>query len=196
MHMAGSLVAPLLSGAEVSAQPAAYLLIDVRTPEEFGAGHIPGSINMPLGDLGGIAPAIQGAGRQVVFVCRTGKRATTAYAQLSQQGLMRSRVLDGGIIAWSEAGFPVIHTDPTLSIERQVRIVAGVLVALGTGLGVLIHPAFLLMPGVVGTGLVVAGITDTCALAGLLARLPWNRARQATRCAAVEGRPPAQEQRT
>jgi hypothetical protein len=61
-----------------------------------------------------------------------------------------------------------------MSLERQVRIAAGSLVLLGVGLGFL-HPAFFGLAGFVGAGLVFAGVTDTCGMAMLLARMPWNR---------------------
>ncbi|WP_413168420.1 DUF2892 domain-containing protein [Capilliphycus salinus ALCB114379] len=58
---------------------------------------------------------------------------------------------------------------------RQVQIVAGSLVLTGTLLGALVSPWFLLLSGFVGAGLTFAGITNTCALALLLAKLPFNQ---------------------
>ena len=55
-----------------------------------------------------------------------------------------------------------------------MRIAAGSLVLLGVGLG-FVHPAFFGIAGFVGAGLVFAGITDTCGMGMLLARMPWNR---------------------
>jgi hypothetical protein len=63
-----------------------------------------------------------------------------------------------------------------MSLERQVRIAAGSLVVLGTVLGAFVHPAFLGLPAFVGAGLIFAGVTDTCGMGMLLARMPWNRA--------------------
>ncbi|MES1180960.1 MAG: DUF2892 domain-containing protein, partial [Verrucomicrobiota bacterium] len=63
----------------------------------------------------------------------------------------------------------------TISIERQVRIGAGSFVVVGTALGWLVHPAFYLLAGFVGAGLVFAGVTDICGLAIVLAKAPWNR---------------------
>jgi rhodanese-related sulfurtransferase len=180
---------PVAPGVEVNARPEAHLLIDVRTPGEFREGHIPGSVNMPLGDMGRFAPALKtrAAGRKVVLVCRTARGATAAFEQLSREELTDYQVLDGGMMAWAEAGLPVTYGRNAISIERQVRIIAGTLVTLGTGLGALVHPAFLLLSGAVGAGLVVAGITDTCAMGMLLGLLPWNRASQATTGEGVEG---------
>jgi hypothetical protein len=56
-----------------------------------------------------------------------------------------------------------------------VRIVAGTLVLLGTGLGAFVHTAFLGLSGFVGAGLVFAGVTDTCGMGMILAKMPWNQ---------------------
>jgi hypothetical protein len=64
----------------------------------------------------------------------------------------------------------------TVSLERQVRIAAGLLVVLGVVLGWLVHPAFVGLSAFVGAGLTFAGITDTCAMGMLIAKMPWNRA--------------------
>jgi len=62
-----------------------------------------------------------------------------------------------------------------ISIERQVRIAAGLLVFFGVLLGVWVHPGFLAISAFVGAGLAFAGITDTCGMAMMLAKMPWNR---------------------
>jgi hypothetical protein len=63
-----------------------------------------------------------------------------------------------------------------MSLERQVRIAAGTLAAAGGFLALLVTPWFAAIPAFVGTGLVFAGVTDTCVMGMLLARLPYNRA--------------------
>ncbi len=67
-----------------------------------------------------------------------------------------------------------------MSLERQVRIAAGSLVLSGVLLGWLVHAAFLGLAGFVGAGLVFAGITDTCGMGLLLARMPWNQVQAAS----------------
>jgi rhodanese-related sulfurtransferase len=182
--MSQQITVPSISRHEVEARPDACFIVDVRTPAEFREVHIPGSINMPLADLGRFASDLkaQAAGKEVVLVCRTGKRATAAFERLLSEGLAECRVFAGGINTWEEAGLPLTRGRKAVSIERQVRIVAGALVAMGSALAALVSPWFLLIPAVVGMGLVVAGITDTCAMGLLLARLPWNRAPQAMAC--------------
>jgi rhodanese-related sulfurtransferase len=91
--------------------------------------------------------------------------------------------VEGGTLAWEQAGLPVVRGKEAISLERQVRIAAGSLVLLGTALGAFVHPAFLGLAAFVGAGLVFAGVTDSCGLGMLLARMPWNQAGGAATCA-------------
>lgn len=152
-------------------------LVDVRTPGEFGEMHIEGSINVPLPDVVDFAPNLRdiAAGRDVVIVCRTGQRAEKARQALESADLAGLRILDGGLEMWTGGGNPVNRGKAAMSIERQVRIAAGSLVVLGVALGTLVHPGFLGIAGFVGAGLVFAGVTDTCGMGMMLARMPWNR---------------------
>ncbi len=84
-------------------------------------------------------------------------------------------VLDGGVNAWLAAGLPTVKGTKRMSLERQVRIVAGGLAAVGGVLALLVNPWFAALPAVIGSGLVFAGVTDTCTMAMLLAKLPYNR---------------------
>ena len=74
-----------------------------------------------------------------------------------------------------------------ISLERQVRIVAGFLVLAGTLLGIFLHSGFLFISGFVGAGLVFAGITDICGMGMLLARMPWNQIRNKNCAGAKSG---------
>src|SRR5262245_61626940 len=86
---------PILRRREVEARPGECLFADVRTPAEFGEVHMPGSINMPLADLGRFASELKAraAGKEVVLICRTGKRATAAFEQLLGEGFVDCLVL-------------------------------------------------------------------------------------------------------
>lgn len=152
-------------------------VLDVRTPGEFGTAHIAGSINVPLPDVGDFARNLRdiAAGREVVIVCRTGQRAQKAREALESAGLEGLRVLEGGLVSWEGAGHPVRRGEAGMSLERQVRVAAGSLAVVGVALGYLVHPGFFGVAGFVGAGLVHAGITDTCAMGMILARMPWNR---------------------
>ena len=79
----------------------------------------------------------------------------------------------------------MVRGKKTISLERQVRIAAGLLVCLGALLGWLIHPALIALSAFVGAGLVFSGITDTCGMGLLLARMPWNRGNTPTTACSV-----------
>ena len=151
-------------------------LLDVRTPSEFENGHITGAYNVPLDQLQEHAPELRAADGAVVLVCQSGQRAQRAEEVLRAAGMANMRVLDGGMKAWIAAGLPVRRIRARMSLERQVRIVAGSLVALGAIAALTLSPLAAVVPLLVGSGLVFAGVTDTCAMGMLLARLPYNRA--------------------
>lgn len=150
-------------------------ILDVRTPAEFETAHIPGSYNVPLDTLREHRAELRRhLDDDVVLVCRTGNRATQAEHALREAGLPGLRVLDGGIVAWEAAGAPLRRGRQTWELERQVRLAAGSLVALGVLLGTVV-PALTWLAFAVGAGLAVAALTNTCAMGMLLARMPWNR---------------------
>lgn len=150
------------------------LWIDVRTPAEFDEIHIDGSVLHPLGDLDAAEVRRMAEGKSAcVVVCRSGKRAAEAAKKLRDvPGLC---VLDGGVAAWEEAGLEVARGRKAMSLERQVRIAAGLFVLTGVALSVLVNPYWIALSAFVGAGLVFAGITDTCGMGLILARMPWNR---------------------
>lgn len=150
-------------------------LVDVRTPAEFGSIHIPGSYNVPLDQLTEHRAEFASVGGPIVLVCLSGMRARQAERVLREADVPRLHVLDGGVTAWAQAGFAVVRGQRAWSIERQVRAIAGGLVLLGTLGSLLIWPPLLYLALFVGAGLLFAGLTDTCAMGLLLARLPWNR---------------------
>lgn len=151
-------------------------MIDVRTPAEYGEVHISGTHLMPLDrlDVGEVKNSADQA-EACVIVCRSGKRAEQARRKLADAGCENVRVLEGGVDAWVAAGLPVERGRAAMSLERQVRIAAGVLVLVGVILGTWVHPGFLGLSAFVGAGLTFAGITDWCGMAMLLARMPWNQ---------------------
>ena len=136
------------------------VVIDVRTPGEFEAIHLPSAKNRPLDQLDGHRDEIRALldeGREVVLVCRSGARAHQAQEQLAAVGLPELPILEGGVLAWEAADGPVVQDVIRWDLERQVRFVAGA----------------------VGAGLVIASLTNTCAMGMLLTRLPYNRPRSA-----------------
>lgn len=167
--------APVL--AEILASGSVRLL-DVRTPAEYDSVHIRGAYNVPLDALAEHAAEIRTTTQPVVLVCASGQRARKAEAALAGAGMTELHVLDGGMTAWSAARLPVVTGAERMSLERQVRITAGALAAAGGVLALLVNPLFAIVPALVGSGLVFAGITNTCGMAMLLSRLPYNRSRQ------------------
>ncbi|MBA3707830.1 MAG: rhodanese-like domain-containing protein [Planctomycetes bacterium] len=161
-------------------------LIDVRTPSEFGEVHARDAVCVPLDSLDPKAVWTQRKqpGKPLYLLCRSGARARMAAERFIAAGLTDVVVIDGGTDAWAALGLPVVRGRKAMSLERQVRIAAGSLVVLGAGLGWLVHPGFFGLSAFVGAGLVFAGLTDTCALGMMLARLPWNRRVPIEACAA------------
>ena len=149
----------------------ALKLIDVRTPAEFGEVHIEGSDLMPLDRL---EPGKLKEG-EFVLVCLSGKRSQQAYDQLVAAGCEGLRILEGGVTSWEAAGLPVNRGKAVMSLERQVRVAAGLLVLMGVILGTTVHAGFLGIAGFVGAGLTFAGLTDWCGMGMLLAKAPWNQ---------------------
>lgn len=83
------------------------LVLDVRTPEEFADGHVPGSRNVTHEEVNSIAEELKNF-KRVYIHCRSGKRAQMAYAALNQQGLENLVcIADGGMMDWAEAGYPI-----------------------------------------------------------------------------------------
>lgn len=153
-------------------------LIDVCTPVEFRAMHVAKARNIPLErlDAQSIIHARQPGARQPLFmICPSGTRGRSACEKLIRAGYEHVANVEGGTQACEDHGVPVVHGKKAVSLERQVRIAAGSLVLTGVVLGVLVHSAFLGLAGFVGAGLIFAGITDTCGMGMLLARMPWNR---------------------
>jgi rhodanese-related sulfurtransferase len=154
-------------------------LLDVRTPAEFREVHVDFARNVPLDRLDAEvlkAERSGSLGEPLYVICRSGSRGKQACEKLSAAGLNVVNV-EGGTLAWDAAGLPVIRGKKTISLERQVRIVAGFLVLVGAVLAIAVHPNFAALPAFVGAGLMFAGITDTCGMAMVLAKMPWNQVR-------------------
>jgi len=151
------------------------LLIDVREPAEYASEHIPGARLMPLSAFD--ASKLQHlSDQQIVLQCQSGKRSAQAAQKMVAAGFDQVAHLQGGLPTWKAAGYVTeVNKNAPISMFRQVQIVAGSLVFFGTILGVWASPWFLLLSGFVGAGLVFAGVTNTCAMALLLAKLPYNQ---------------------
>lgn len=154
----------------------ALTLIDVRTPAEFSSAHIPGSYNVPLDQLPEHTDLLRSVcGEPVVLICRSGGRARQAETTLLEADLPRIHVLQGGLAAWEAQKLPLRRGATRWGLERQVRGVAGTLVLAGVVAGWLVWPPLTALAAAVGGGLAFSAVTDTCGMAMLLSRLPFNR---------------------
>jgi rhodanese-related sulfurtransferase len=149
-------------------------LIDVRTPGEFAERHIPFAHNVPLGRLDVSRIATEHAGASLYVICRSGGRGKQACQRLAAAGVSAANI-EGGTLAWEAAGLPLVRGPVAMSLERQVRIAAGLLVVLGAALGYFVHPYWIGLAAFIGAGLVYAGITDSCGMGMLLLQMPWNQ---------------------
>lgn len=156
-------------------------LIDVRTPGEFMSLHIPGSYNVPLDTLHEHRETLRRhCGGPLVLVCQSGQRARRAESALREIGMESLHVLDGGVLSWQAADLPLVLGPKRWPLERQVRLVAGLLVLTGALGGLLVTPWLTLLAAFVGAGLTFAAVTGWCGMALLLAKLPYNRGRGAS----------------
>jgi rhodanese-related sulfurtransferase len=150
-------------------------VIDVRTGAEFEGSHIPGSYNIPLDTLGEHAGDLAAVDYPVVLVCQSGGRAESAQGKLGAAGKSGLYVLEGGMNAWQAAGGEVSQGDrERWAMDRQVRLVAGSFVLAGVLASIGVPKAKWLAAGV-GGGLVFSALSNTCAMANVLGRLPYNR---------------------
>lgn len=150
-------------------------LIDVRTPGEFETAHIPGAYNVPLDLLQEHRDEIaRHLDENIVLVCRSGQRASTAGQTLRDAGLPNVSILEGGMTAWQGKGFAVRRGAQRWDLERQVRLVAGSIV-LTSVLGSIAAPKLKWFAAAIGAGLTTAAVTNTCAMGMMLSKLPYNR---------------------
>ena len=152
-------------------------LIDVRTPVEFRALRAQGARNVPLDSLNpqAVMQARSGSAEPLYLICKSGSRGALAQQKFIDAGFTNVINVEGGTEAWDRAGLPVVRGQKSMSLERQVRIAAGCMVLIGALLALFVHRYFAGIPAFVGAGLMFAGITDTCGMGLLIARMPWNQ---------------------
>jgi rhodanese-related sulfurtransferase len=158
-----------------------HQLLDVRTPAEYAGVHVPGAKLIPLNELNVEACLAQHKpGRPIYILCQAGARASEAIEKFERAGCDDCVLVEGGTQAWIDAGLPVHRgARSVLPLMRQVQIVVGSLSAVGAILALAVNPWFAVLPLFLGCGLLFAGITGTCGMLYLLARMPWNRGQNA-----------------
>lgn len=157
-------------------------VLDVRTAPEVAAAGLPGALHIPLHELTPerLRSELEKSGKQgscVYLLCQGGKRAEQAAQQLTGKVDLELCVIEGGMNEVQKCNIAVTQSATTkpMSLEQQVRIVAGTLVLVGVVLGTWVHAGFYGLSAFVGAGLIFAGLTDACLMGKLLARAPWNK---------------------
>ncbi len=163
--------------------PTGCSLVDVREPVEHAEDHIDGAKLIPLGQLEKRIGEID-RNAPVVVMCRSGKRGGEALRKLKDLGFHDVRNLEGGILAWKEAGHPVNTSErKILPLMQQVQLAIGLGVLTGAALALTVNPMWVLLCAFFGAGLTMAGSTGWCGLAILLSKMPWNRVAGQSCCA-------------
>ncbi len=166
------------------------IILDVRTAMEHAEKRlVQAHIHVPLDEL---KPAAfmqthnLDKDASIYILCRSGARAAQAAEKFYREGYHNIYVIAGGAIACEDCGVPVEGHAVTgagerpalrspISLERQVRIAAGLFAATGALLALLMDPLFAVIPLFIGGGLIFAGVTDRCGMALLLTKAPWNK---------------------
>lgn len=153
-------------------------LLDVRSLMEFYEIHAVGALCSPLDTLNPKAIMDSRGARAsepLYIICRSGGRSMQACQMFEKAGYSNVVSIDGGTLAWDKAGLPVNRGQrKMMSLDRQVRICAGLLTLTGALLAI-ISPWFLILPGFIGAGLTFSGISNTCGMGMLLTKAPWNK---------------------
>lgn len=158
------------------------IVIDVRSNKEHAFKHLayPHKL-VPLENLNPnefMAANDLNHSTNIYLLCHSGSRACKAAQKFLDAGYTNVNVIDGGIVGCETRGddIKVKRTEgwSDVSIERQVRIVAGTLIA-GGAILTMVSEYFAIVPLVIGGGLLFSGLTDTCTFGTLLMHAPWNK---------------------
>ena len=152
-------------------------LIDVRMPVEFREAHVSFARNIPLDQLdpAAIMQSRKTPGEPLYVICQKGGRGGMAADKFHRAGFDNVINVEGGTLAALNTSLSIVRGKKAMSLERQVRIAAGSLVLIGVTLAYFVHPYLIGLSAFVGAGLVFAGITDTCGMGMMLAKMPWNQ---------------------
>jgi rhodanese-related sulfurtransferase len=156
-------------------------ILDVRTAAEVQAAGLPDCLHIPLHELtaAGVQSEIAKSGKNgshIYLLCQAGRRAEMAADALKGKVNAELYIIEGGMNAVKQSNIPLATpTKKAMPLERQIRIAAGLLVLTGVILGTWFNPAFYALSGLVGGGLIFAGVTDICPMGMLIAKAPWNK---------------------
>ena len=158
------------------------VIIDVRESDEYELQHIKDSINVPLSRFSLVAPGVlnQLQDRKIILMCHSGARATQASEQAKTLGFNAEHEYDvytGGITRWIKDGNPVQKGGKApLPLIRQVQLFMGLVLVIFSSLAAFLDPMYAVVTLLLSAGLVMAGATGNCALANVIANMPWNKA--------------------
>ncbi|MBQ9738024.1 MAG: rhodanese-like domain-containing protein [Alphaproteobacteria bacterium] len=153
------------------------LVLDVRTVAE----HDKMALTMPHWhvDIAHLNPikfikehGLDGS-KTLYILCRHGGRGMTAAEKFIRVGFTNVAVIKGGILNAQKEGMQILYSH-SISMERQVRIMAGSIVLTGILLG-LFSPWFYLISALMGLSLIIGGIRGRCPLVYILSEMPWNQ---------------------
>ena len=169
-----------MNSAEIFPETAAMLLdkgeallVDVRNPAEFSSLHAAPAMTIPLEQLDRAEIDALVQGKKLCIICQNGTQGVLAVEGLRKFGFQAENVV-GGTCAWRAAGLPVVVGRQSVSVERQVRVCAGILTVLGSLASFFQSSEFIAVPLFIGCGLIFTGATGWCGLGLLFARAPWN----------------------
>ncbi len=169
-------IPPKDTAAKINAGEA--VLIDIREADEYAREHIEGARSLPASTFDS-AQITLNAGQHAIFHCKSGMRTDSHCERLSTLIDGEAMMLEGGLDAWRSNGLPTIkNTKAPLEINRQVQITAGSLILAGFLLGHFLQPEWHFLSGIIGAGLMFAGISGWCGMGKLLAIMPWNKTAQ------------------
>ncbi|MDQ6988832.1 MAG: rhodanese-like domain-containing protein [Mariprofundaceae bacterium] len=148
--------------------------LDVRSAAEFHSERADCTLtkNHPLDKLDSLDLAKDA---EIYVSCRTGARSAKAQKRLQELGFSHVINIEGGYLAWQAAGLPTTKTKGQFPIMRQVQMVAGALILLGSLGSLYITPDLIWLAAFVGAGLTFAGASGWCGMALMLGAMPWNK---------------------
>ena len=152
------------------------VLVDIREADEHARERIPGAQHHALSRIDHRTPVREGDD-VLIFHCRSGARTKGNAARLvAAAPKCQVYILEGGIDAWKKAGLPgALDRGQPIDLMRQMQITAGSLALLGVVLGAWVSPDFYALPGIIGAGMIFAGVSGVCPMVRLLKLMPWNR---------------------
>lgn len=151
----------------------ALRIIDVRSPGEYAAGHLPGAENIPLATIHDRIPNAA-PDDCLVLVCQGGVRSNAA-CELIRETYSNLYDLIGGTTAWIDAGLEVeVSPKAPRSVDRQTHLVAGLLLLSAFILFRSVNQGWIYLALLPTFGLLMDAVTGICPMSLLLKLAPWN----------------------